>query len=256
MRSLWSSFRKQLRSRIGTMLPPRLRDYLRHHFPRDRNAPPVGHVRWGDLRRTSPISRHFGSDRGTSLDRHYIESFLSAQSSDIVGRVLEVKDSSYTRRFGGMHVTHSDVLDIDPQNPHATIIADLNAARELPNEAFDCIILTQTLQYVYNVRSAIRELHRSLKPSGVLLVTVPGITQIHLSLLETWYWTFTSSSMQQLFKELFPASHLTVEAHGNVLSATAFLQGISVEELSLEELSVCDPEYQLVVTVRAVKPKT
>jgi ubiquinone/menaquinone biosynthesis C-methylase UbiE len=169
--------------------------------------------------------------------------------------VLEVKDDAYTRRFGGLRVTQSDVLDINPQNPHATIIADLNAARELPDENFDCIILTQTLHLIYDFRSAIRELHRSLKPDGVLLVTVPGITQISQKLLETWYWAFTRSSMQRLLEEYFPASHLTVEAHGNVLSAIAYLEGLSSKELRPEELAIRDPCYQVIVTVHAVKPR-
>jgi SAM-dependent methyltransferase len=212
-------------------------------------------VRWGDLRRTAPISRNFGYDRGSPIDRHYIESFLSTHSGDIAGRVLEVKDRTYTQRFGGRRVTHSDVLDIDPQNPVATIVADLNAARELPGDAFDCIILTQTLLLVYDVRSAIRELYRSLKPGGVLLATVPGITPIaYAELGDTWYWAFTRRSMQWLFQEHFPAHHLTVEAYGNALSATAFLQGLSLSELRLEELAVQDPDYQVIVTVRAVKP--
>jgi SAM-dependent methyltransferase len=165
-----------------------------------------------------------------------------------------VKDDAYTRRFGGMRVTHSDVLDIDVQNPHATIIADLNFARELPSGAFDCIILTQTLQYLYDVRSAIRELYRSLKPGGVLLATVPGITQLDRDGLETWYWGFTRRSMQRLFAEHFPLSHLTVEAHGNALSAIAFLQGLAREELRVEELEISDPEYQVIITMRAEKP--
>lgn len=253
--SPWDRLRKSLRTRIGLMLPAEIRERLRKRFPADPNTPPVGHVRWGDLRRTAPISRSFGYDRGSPVDRHYIESFLSTQASDIAGRVLEVKDDAYTRQFGGSRVTHSDILDIDPENLNATIIADLNAAHELPDHTFDCIILTQTLLLVYDVRSAIRELHRSLKPGGVLLATVPGITPIaHAELGETWYWAFTRRSMERLFQERFPGSHLTVEAYGNVLSATAFLQGLALEELRPEELAVRDPDYQVIITVRAVKP--
>jgi SAM-dependent methyltransferase len=236
------------------MLSPDLRERLKKRFPADPNAPPVGRVRWGHLRRTAPISRHFGYDRGTPIDRHYVETFLATNAGDIAGRVLEIKDSAYTRRFGGARVTSSEVLDIDAQNPHATIVADLNAARELPDNTFDCIILTQTLPLIYDVPSALKELHRSLKLGGVLLATVPGITPIaHRELGHTWYWAFTGSSMRRLFEDHFSASYLSVETHGNVLSAVAYLQGLSADELRPEERSVNDPDFAVIVTVRAVK---
>ncbi|OKO68122.1 hypothetical protein AC630_39300 [Bradyrhizobium sp. AS23.2] len=235
------------------MLPPDLRERLRKRFPADPSAPPVGHVRWGDLRRTAPISRNLW-DRGLPIDRYYIESFLAANAGDVAGRVLEVKDNTYTRRFGGTRVTNSDVLDVNPANPHATIVADLNAAGNLPGNAFDCIIITQTLQYVFDVASAIEELHRSLKPGGALLATVPGITPIDQELRDSTYWTFTDRSMRRLFEHHFPLTHLTVVSHGNVLSAVASLQGLSVDDLRPEELSPCDADFAVVITVRATKP--
>ena len=60
--------------------------------------PPVGTVRRLGLRRTEPISRAYGFDRGTPVDRHYIEAFLQRHApspdysaGDIRGRVLEVE---------------------------------------------------------------------------------------------------------------------------------------------------------------------
>ena len=47
-----------------------------------------------------PISQKFGFDRGTPVDRYYIEVFLAAYSRDIRGRALEVGDASYCRKFG------------------------------------------------------------------------------------------------------------------------------------------------------------
>jgi hypothetical protein len=86
---------------------------------------PVGSVRFGDLRRTSPISSNFGVDRGVPLDRYYIEGFLIRNAGDVHGRVLEVATNGYTKRFGGERVTRSDVVSVvegDPivlQNPAA-----------------------------------------------------------------------------------------------------------------------------------------
>src|SRR5690606_28448862 len=69
----------------------------------------------GTLRRTTPLSDRFGSDRGTPVDRYYIENFLEEHRQDIRGRVLEVKDSDYTDRYGTA-VERREVLDIDPAN--------------------------------------------------------------------------------------------------------------------------------------------
>src|ERR1700676_3198928 len=120
----------------------------------------------GALRRTSPLSNNWGFERGTPVDRYYIESFLAEYRQDIVGRVLEVKDPGYTRQYGTA-VTQSDVLDIDSSNKEATLIADLSAADRLPQSAFDCFILTQTLQLIYDTRAAIDNARRLLRPGGV-----------------------------------------------------------------------------------------
>jgi len=69
-------------------------------------------VDWGGLRRMEPVSREFGYDRGTPVDRYYIDRFLRRNSSAVFGRVLEVGDDSYTRQFGGERVTRRDVFHV------------------------------------------------------------------------------------------------------------------------------------------------
>jgi len=212
-------------------------------------------VRLGSLRRVTPLSRDFGYDRGLPIDRHYIERFLSVHASDIRGRVLEIADDSYTRRFGGNRVTRSDVLHVEGQSG-ATIIGDLTRATHIPPDTFDCVILTQTLQFIYDVSSALRTVRRIVKPGGVVLATVPGITPISRYDMERWgcYWAFTSLSVRRLFEAEFPAGGVEIEAHGNVLAASAFLYGMAAEELDHGELDARDPDYQVVITIRAVRP--
>jgi glycosyltransferase involved in cell wall biosynthesis len=215
----------------------------------------VGWVDWGHLRRVTPLSRDFGFDRGKPVDRYYIEKFLAQRSADIRGRVLEIGDNSYTRQFGGDRVTQSDVLHVYKDNPAATIVGDLTCADHIPSDTFDCIILTQTLPFIYDVRAAIATIYRILKPGGVLLTTFAGISQISRSDMDSWgeYWRFTTNSARKLFAGFFPSQSLDVTAYGNVFAVTAFLHGLATEELRQEELDYCDPDYEMLITVRAVK---
>jgi SAM-dependent methyltransferase len=209
-------------------------------------------VRFGDLRRVSPLSTQWGYDRGTPVDRYYIERFLQAHAADVRGRVLEIGDDSYTRCFGGDRVLSRDVLHVREGAPGATIIADLSDAGHIPSDEFDCILLTQTLQLIFDVRAALRTLRRILKPGGVLLATFPGISRIDYGeWAESWYWTFTSRSATRLFAEIF--ENTAIEAHGNVLAATSFLHGLAWQELRAEELDYRDAAYEVVITARAVK---
>jgi LmbE family N-acetylglucosaminyl deacetylase len=211
-------------------------------------------VRFGSLRRREPFSRRWGYDRGRPVDRHYIEAFLAGHARDIRGRVLEVADDEYTRRFG-THVTRADVLHVEAGNPKATIVADLSEGHEIPSDTFDCVVLTQTLQLIYRVREAIATVHRILKPDGVVLATVPGISQVSRADMDRWgdYWRFTSLSTHRLFAELFGGEAVAVTTYGNVLSATAFLYGLADRELTREELEAWDQDYELVIGIRAVK---
>ena len=219
-------------------------------------APPVGRVRFGDLRRVTPISRDFGFDRGLPIDRHYIERFLARHASEIAGRVLEIGDDSYTRRFGGARVSRSDVLHVHAGNAGATFVGDLTDATVLPADTFDCMILTQTLQLIYDVRLAVERIHRALAPGGVALITAPGISQIDRGEWgEAWCWSFTGVSLGRLFGDVFGRDAVLVEQYGNVLAATAFLQGLAVRELRPEDLEPYDHAYPVILGVRARKPE-
>jgi SAM-dependent methyltransferase len=212
-------------------------------------------ITWGNLRRLKPISNVFGLDRGNAIDRYYIESFLARQALNIQGNVLEIADNTYTIKFGSDRVTKSDILHATEGNPQATIIADLTNASNIPSDTFDCIICTQTLPFIYEIKATLQTLHRILKPGGVLLATIPGISQISRYDMDRWgdYWRFTSLSAKKLFQEFFLDKKIEVETYGNVLSAISFLQGISTEELKKEELDYCDPDYEVIITVRAIK---
>jgi SAM-dependent methyltransferase len=215
-------------------------------------------IQWGNLRRLNPVSDVFGFDRGQPIDRYYIESFLNNRSGDIKGRVLEIGDPGYTHKYGGSKVVIADVLHAVEGNPQATIIGDLGTGDGIPKNVFDCIILTQTLLCIYKVHEAITNTYSALKPGGVLLATFPGISQISRYDMDRWgdFWRFTTLSAKKLFEEVFPSENLGIKAYGNVLVAVAFLHGLAAEELKQKELDYHDPDYEVLITVRAVKPDT
>lgn len=225
---------------------------------KQEDTPPTSQssINFGHFRRVTPVSRSFGYDRGIPIDRHYIESFLTEYAADIHGRVLEIGDDSYTRQFGENRVAIRDVLHVKEGNPIATFVGDLTKADHIPSDTFDCFICTQTLHLIYDVPAALKTIYRILKPGGVLLATFPGISQrSDDQWAEDWYWSFTTHSTKRLFSELFPASNLTIKAYGNVLTTTAFLQGLALHELTHDELDYHDSRYEQLISVKAKKPE-
>lgn len=243
-----------------TLVAPEVRAWVVQQQRKYRlQWPRVGTVRFGDLRRVTPISPIFGLDRGMPIDRHYIERFLAAHSLDIRGRSLELGDAFYINKFGGGRVQQIEVLHVTAGNPIATIVADLTNAEHIPSDSFDCIIFTQSLQMIYDMRAALRTLHRILKPGGVLLLTSAGISKIGRRLgRDDWgeYWHLTTQSLEALFAETFPDATVKVTSHGNVLAATAYLHGLSSDELTHDELDYVDPDIEVLVTARVQKAQS
>jgi SAM-dependent methyltransferase len=220
-----------------------------------KKYPVVGKIRRGDFNQTTPFSRHFGFDRGGAIDRYYIENFLKKNAMSIKGRVLEIGDNEYTISFGGQNVKQSDILHVEDDNPKATFVGDLTNAPQLPDNAFDCIILTQTLHLIYRYEDALRTCYRILKPGGVLLLTVPGISHIDQGEWKKyWLWSFTQASTEKMLSETFPSARVELETFGNVFVATAFLYGMGLSEVTKEELDDHDPHFQVIITAKATKP--
>lgn len=206
----------------------------------------------GLLHRRGPVSRGWGFDRGQPIDRHFIESFLESHRGDIRGRVLEVKDDGYSRRFGGA-VTSVEVLDIDPGNSQATVIADLADAPQIPDDSYDCVLLTQVMHLIYDLHSAVKECRRIVKPGGTLLVTMPTVSRCSRQLQDSDFWRITPAGARRLFGDVFGQQHVDVTAYGNAVLGAAFLMGVAVEEVSSRQLRQHDALFPILVTIRATK---
>ena len=225
------------------VLPRAIVRLLQRVTGRPPHQVPIGSVRFGDLSRLSPISRGFGSDRGTPIDRYYIESFLDRNAGDIHGRVLEIGDDRYTRLgFGGDRVERSDILSVEASNPKATFVGDLTQSNILPEAAFDCIVLTQVLQYIFDLPAAV-EVVSGAEAWRNSTVTAPSIrSQTDGSEWgATWYWWFTPQPYVAYSMDRF--SHvLTVDTYGNIFVATAFTSESHSKNLNPYELDASETE--------------
>jgi SAM-dependent methyltransferase len=199
-----------------------------------------------------PISASYGFDRGTPVDRPYIEAHLTAHATDVRGRVLEVKDDEYARRYGGSAVTHVDVVDVDPSNPDATIVADLDQPGVLAIDSYDCIILTQVLEFL-RPELALVELYRALAPGGVLLITVPFLGRLETP--EGDRWRPSPDGLRKVLAEVLPAEAVTsVQGRGNLAGALAVLAGLASEESGRPHRRPDDWRFPIVSLARVLKP--
>jgi SAM-dependent methyltransferase len=227
-----------------------IRNKLQFHARRTQGR---ASMRLGRIGRERPLSDNSGLDRGTPIDRYYIERFLAVHSGDVQGHVLEVGDDSYSRRFGGARISRQDVLTIGGSNAPGRIAGDLSQPKLLPRETFDCIIITQTLQYVFDLATAIEQLRGALRPGGVLLLSVPGLSPLCKDdWRESFYWSFTVHSVTRLLHRNFDPAKVEVCPYGNLYAATAFIHGAALEEVQKRKLQAADPNYAITIAARAV----
>src|SRR6185437_13370800 len=207
-----------------------------------------------DFESVYPVSDFYGDDRGTPVDRYYIDGFINDTRYRIRGRVLEVAENTYSRQYGS-GLDSMDVLHYEQGTPGATLIGDLSSPGTLPEDRFDCFICTQTIHVIYNYMDAIRGARRLMRPGGVLLCTLSGIAQVSRYDMDRWgdYWRFTTLSAKRSFGEVFGEAQVSVDYGGNCYAAINFLRGIALEELDKEKLAIKDPNYPIVISIIATK---
>jgi hypothetical protein len=207
--------------------------------------------RWGNFRRVSPFSSRFGFERGTPIDRYYMNTFLDQHAMDIRGDVLEIQSADTVRRFGH-GLGRVDTLDIDPAFA-PTYCCDLAASGGVvPDASYDCFVLPSTLPFLKDLDGALHHAYRVLKPGGVILAPTPALGQIDTDAID--YWRFTADGWREVGRRVWPECDVQVTSYGNCLAATAAVMGLACEELTPAELDVADPRFPVVVGIRCLKP--
>lgn len=211
-------------------------------------------ISFGDLGRMRPLCPDYGFTRGQPIDRFYIEQFMESHRPHVQGRVLELLNSNYTQKYGGEKVTQSEVLDINPANRKATLYDDLRTLSSISDNSYDCVILTQTLHLIDDDRAALRQAYRILAPGGALLMTVPCISKVPSDPVEgIWCRFYTDPGVTFMLSRDFQRSAFSVSSYGNLPLSTAFLYGLSVQDLDRSLFRANDPEYPVIVGACATK---
>lgn len=211
-------------------------------------------LRSGGLRRLEPLSDVYGIDRGTPIDRVFIDNFAAQNRASIRGRVLEVGDGRMAKRFGAAHVTEVEVLDVDPANPLATIVVDLDDQGALDGEAFDCVVLTQVLQFLRRPDVALHSIWEALNVHGTILITVPCVSRRDATSGDSDFWRWTPAGLALLLEQVLPGAKTETVAFGNLLTCVAFLHGLAGEELRATDLAHVDEDFPLLACARVTRP--
>lgn len=200
------------------------------------------------IKSNKPISNFYGLDRGKAIDRFYIESFLEKNKAYIKGDCLELLNNDYTIKYGGKNVLKSDILDINRSNKKANVIGDIRDLKKIiPDNSYDCIILTQVLQFIDEYNLALLECKRILRTGGSLLITVPSISRVDcVAGLEGDFWRFTEASLGFILRDKF--KNLIISSYGNVKTGIGFWIGLSQEEFDKKSFEFNDSNFPILIT--------
>ncbi len=198
---------------------------------------------------TKPSSRRFGLERGTAIDRYYIERFLEQNSAFIRGDCLEIAENTYTLKYGKDMVDNAYILHL--MGGEGFIKGNLETGEGIEENKYDCAIITQTLMFIFDIRKAANNIYKMLKRNGTALITVAGISQISRYDADLWgsYYGFYKDTMKSLFEQMFGIENVKVQSYGNVKTAIAMLYGMCREELSDCDFEVSDDDYPVILTV-------
>jgi hypothetical protein len=187
-----------------------------------------------------------------------MEGFLSQHEENVQQKVLEIGDDQYTYKFG-KNLTTTAILagSVTSLRSQTFPQGDLTNRQSLSSIGkYDCVIATNVLNFIYDYDTAVKGLASLVEPvNGVVLVTVAGLVPISRFDYDRWgdFFRFNDMSIRRLFEAHF--ENVEVIAYGNAPLAAAFIMGLSQEEVPSSLFEFHDPDYQILIGVKASKPK-
>lgn len=93
-------------------------------------------------------------------------------------------------------------------------------------EVLDVVLSTQTLEHVPDPHGSVREMHRVLRPGGVLLLSVPFTSVYHPVPEDFWRWT--QEGLVKLVRDNGEWSRVGLTAAGGTAACFGYLLGTLV----------------------------
>jgi SAM-dependent methyltransferase len=115
----------------------------------------------------------------------------------------------------------------------------------ISDSSIDCVLCTETMEHVFDVRRFLREVVRCLKGGGTLLLTVPFAARWHFIPYD--YWRFTPSCLDAILREV-GFSKIQVCARGNAGTVACY----KIMALVLSLLSRNDRVLIMTYIMRAI----
>ena len=100
----------------------------------------------------------------------------------------------YQPLFSGKRYIKQDMQDFDP--PCIDILCDITDMKPIPDESIGLVLNCESLEHLPYPQKAIDEIHRVLRPNGLLILTTVMHFKIHRAPKD--YWRFTPDGIELL----------------------------------------------------------
>ena len=201
-------------------------------------APVRGTLDWGDFRRIAPFCPTFGTSRGTPIDRLYLSQFIDRIRDQVTGQTLEIGGIVDNQEMYGLPGC-TDYHSLEMQaGPGITHVGDAHDSGLFEPATYDSILMFNVLEHCHSPQTIVDNVQRWLKPGGACFLMVPNAQRVHNYPAD--YWRPMPEGIGHLLRN-FDETKLFV--YGNPTTFIASVMGVAAEELTPQEVSVCNPEY-------------
>jgi SAM-dependent methyltransferase len=211
-------------------------------------VPSRGKVNWGSLGAYVPISTGFGFERGTPIDRYYLNRFIEEVRSQVRGVVIEIGGSLNNRTvYNFVNAREYHAMDLI-QRPDVDIVGNAEDPAAFPASSIDSVIAFNVLEHCREPWVVIDNALLWLKPGGALFCMVPNAQRIHK--MPGDYWRPLPQAVSWMLRR-FSTHQLRV--YGNPIALVASFMGIASEEVPRRDLDFFNPDYPVATCAVAIK---